>query len=718
MAIASLCSLMLSLHQLIPNMQFPFAVPKPKMSAMKRVIPCVLMRAGTSRGPFFLRDWLPADDTARDEALIGAIGASDLLQVDGVGGGSTLTSKVAIVSKSSQPDCDVDYLFAQVGVGQKSVDTRPNCGNMLSGVAPFAIEQGLVQAADGETTVRVFNVNTRSRIDVTVLTPGRHVSYDGETGIDGVAGTAAPIRLNFLDAWGSVTGSVFPTGRRIDVIDGLEATCIDAAMPLVILRARDLGLTGREAPAELDADLALLARIEAIRCAAGEAMGLGDVSTSVVPKPVIASEGDDADSVTSRYFTPRRCHASHAVTGAIGVATAFALPGTVISGAVNRAGARGISVLHPQGRIDVEVTIEGHGPDARIQRAALVRTARKILQGELHLPPYVFSKPIEGDKSMKHLIAPAVAAVIAAAAPLAQAYPDKTITLVVPTAAGGGNDAMARTIAQKLGPLLGQTIIIDNRAGANGAIASEYVARATPDGHTLMFGYIATHAMNPALQKLRYDPVADFAPVGLVGYSPTLMVANATVPVKDVKDLVAQLKAKPDKFTYASAGNGTAPHYAAELFKLSTGTVMMGVPYKGAAPGISDTIGGQTQFMFPSLFTALPHVKAGKLRALAVAGPKRSSVLPDVPTLKEAGVDGVDVQQWYGFFAPAKTPKPIIDQLNKALNQVLADKDIIKRIEDHGADVESSTPEQLGTLVKSELAKWKGVVQRAKLTAD
>jgi hypothetical protein len=171
--------LMRLVDQLILKMQFSFAMPAPKMRPMNRVVPCVLMRAGTSRGPFFLRDWLPADDTARDEALIGAIGASDLLQVDGVGGGSTLTSKVAIVSKSSQPDCDVDYLFAQVGVGDKSVDTRPNCGNMLSGVAPFAIEQGLVTAKDGETTVRVFNVNTRSRIDVTVLTPGRRVTYAG-----------------------------------------------------------------------------------------------------------------------------------------------------------------------------------------------------------------------------------------------------------------------------------------------------------------------------------------------------------------------------------------------------------------------------------------------------------------------------------------------------------------------------------------------------------
>ena len=708
---------MLIVDQLILNMQFTLPILARKIEPMTQVVPCVLMRGGTSRGPFFLKEWLPQDEAARDEALIGAIGASDLLQVDGVGGGSTLTSKVAIVSKSSRPGCDVDYLFAQVGVGRKSVDTRPNCGNMLSGVAPFAIEQGLVLAQEGETTVRVYNVNTRSRIDVTVQTPGGRVTYAGDTAIDGVAGTAAPIRLNFLDAWGGVTGAVFPTGRRVDVVNGMEVTCIDAAMPLVIMRARDFGLTGREAPEELEGNLDLMARIESLRCAAGHAMGLGDVSSSVVPKPVIASEGDDADSITSRYFTPRRCHASHAVTGAIGVATAFALPGTLASGRSERPGARTISVLHPQGRIDVEVVIEGAGADARIRQAALIRTARKILQGELHIPPYVYSNSIKGDTPMKRFIAPAVAAAIAAAPP-ALAYPDKIITIVVPTAPGGGNDAMARTIARKMQSLLGQNLIIDNRAGANGAIASEYVARAPADGYTLMFGYIGTHAMNPALQKLRYDPAADFAPIGLVGYSPTLMVANAKVPVKDVKDLVAQLKAKPDMYAYASAGNGTAPHYAAELFKLNAGVQMVGVPYKGSAPALTDTIGGQTQIMFPSLFSALPHVQSGKLKPLAVAGSKRSPLLPNVPTLKEAGVDGVEVQQWYGFFAPAKTPRPIVEQLNKALNQALADKEVSTRIEQHGAVVESSTPEKFGELVKSELVKWKGVVQRAKLTAD
>ncbi len=319
---------------------------------------------------------------------------------------------------------------------------------------------------------------------------------------------------------------------------------------------------------------------------------------------------------------------------------------------------------------------------------------------------------------MKRLLAPAIAAAFALAATTVHAFPEKTITIVVPTAAGGGNDAMARVIAQKLAPLLGQSVVVDNKAGANGAIASEFVARANADGHTLMFGYIATHAMNPALQKLRYDPVADFAPIGLVAYSPTLMVANASIPVKDVKDLVSQLKAKPSRYAYASAGNGTAPHFAAELFQLSAGVEMLGVPYKGSAPAITDTLAGQTHVMFPSFFTALPHVKTGKLKALAIAGPKRSPLLPDVPTLKEMGVDGVDVQQWYGLFAPAKTPKATVDKLNKALNQILSDKETIKRIEDHGADVDTSTPEQFGQLVKSELVKWTSVVQRAKLKPE
>jgi tripartite-type tricarboxylate transporter receptor subunit TctC len=298
------------------------------------------------------------------------------------------------------------------------------------------------------------------------------------------------------------------------------------------------------------------------------------------------------------------------------------------------------------------------------------------------------------------------------------AFPDKPITIIVPTAAGGGNDAMTRAVANKLGPLLGQSIIVDNKAGANGSIASEFVAKAPADGHTLMLGYVATHAMNPALQKLRYDPVADFEPIGLIAYSPTLMVSNPSVPAKDVKELVALLKANPAKYNYASAGNGTAPHFAAELFKMVTNTSMEGVPYKGSSPAVMDTLAGQTHVMFPSLITGFPHVKSGKLRALAIAGPKRSTTLPDVPTLREMGVDGVDVTQWYGLFAPAKTPKPIIEKINKALVQVLADPDLIKRIEGTGSDVESGTPEQLRALVQSELTKWKSVVASARLVPN
>ncbi|MET0581737.1 MAG: 4-oxalomesaconate tautomerase [Pseudoxanthomonas sp.] len=681
---------------------------------MSKILPCVLMRAGTSRGPFFLREWLPDVGETRDQVLIGAIGASDPLQLDGVGGGSTLNSKVAIVSRSTQPDCDLDYLFAQVGVGQRSVDTRPNCGNMLSGVLPFALEQGLLDATEGTTTARIYNVNTGARIEVTVQTPGRRITYDGDARIDGVAGTAAPIHLNFLDAWGAVTGSVFPTGHRIDTIDGTEVTCIDAAMPLMIVRAADLGLHGGESPVELDSNQPLLDRIEALRLVAGDMMGLGDVSNSVVPKPVLISAGDSADSITSRYFTPRRCHASHAVTGAIGVASAFALPGTVASRSEPCGGVGNVTVLHPSGRIDIEVDVEGDGSAAQMKRASLLRTARKILQGELHIPDYVLSRPLEAGIAGRAGLPGA-----ASSAPIVEqaAFPAKPIRIVVPTAAGGGNDTMARAIAHKLGQLLGQPIVVDNRAGAGGTIAAEYVAGSAPDGHTLMFGYIATHAMNPALQKLRYDPVADFAPISLVAYSPTLLVACPDVAIDSVGELVARLRREPNKYRYASAGIGTAPHFAGAMFALNSGTDMQHRPYNGAANAIDATMAGQAHFMFPSLFTAARLIKSGRLRALAVAGPRRTPILPDVPTLAEAGVEGVDVTQWYALFAPAGTPQPVIDQLNRSLREALSDPEVIHRIEQDGAEVHTSTPEELGELVKSELEKWKGVVRAAKTTA-
>src|SRR3954469_15277473 len=670
----------------------------PAADAADRTVPCVLMRAGTSRGPFFLRGWLPADETARDEALIGAIGASDLLQLDGVGGGSTLTSKVAIVSGSEVPGCDVDYLFAQVGVGQRSVDTRPNCGNMLAGVGPFAIEQGLVTAADGTTTVRVFNVNTRSRIDVTVQTPGRRVTYAGNTRIDGVAGTAAPIRLDFLDAWGATTGSVFPTGARIDVVDGVEVTCIDAAMPLVIVRAADLGVSGTETPDQLDADPELLRRLEALRRAAGWLMGLGDVSDSVVPKPILVSGGDGGSSVTSRYFTPHRCHTSHAVTGAVGLATAVALPGTVAHRADMGAGVHPIAVLHPQGRIDVEVEITGDGDDVEVQRAALLRTARKILAGDLHLPGYVFSE------APRRPVPP-----VAVSTP---EFPAQPLSLIVPTPAGGANDAIARIVAARLGPILGRAVVPDNRTGAHGSIAAEYVARAVPDGHTLLLGYTATHGINPALHRLAYDPVADFAPVGLIGCSPTVVVAASDCAAADVEQLIAQLAAEPRRYAYASAGDGTAPQLAAELFKLSTGLDLPAVTYRGSSSAVGDTVTRPTQLMFSSLFTAYPWIVAGRLRALAVAGPDRVALLPGVPTLSEAGVEGVDVTQWYALFAPAGTPVAVIARINAALTTILTDPGTAGQLAAQGISVRPGPPRLLGDLTVTERARWTDVIDR------
>ncbi|MFM2083998.1 MAG: hypothetical protein RLY95_816 [Pseudomonadota bacterium] len=324
---------------------------------------------------------------------------------------------------------------------------------------------------------------------------------------------------------------------------------------------------------------------------------------------------------------------------------------------------------------------------------------------------------------MKHAIKTLIASIaIASISNAVHAFPDKPITIVVPTAAGAGNDSMARIIATKLGVLLNTSVIVDNKTGAGGAIAAEYVARATPDGHTLMWGYIATHSTNPALQKLKYDPITDFEPIGLTAYSPILMVTtpslSTSLKTTDNKALLTALIAQKGKYSYASAGMGTGPHFAAELFKLNTGADWIHVPYKGAAPAITDTIGGQTQISFPGLFSAVPYVKAGKLNAIAVAGNKRSSTLPNVPTLRELGINGVDVSQWYGLFAPAKTPKAVITQLNTALNKVLADKEVIKKIEDQGGDVEGSTPEELKKLVASELIKWKRVVQQAKITAE
>jgi 2-methylaconitate cis-trans-isomerase PrpF len=369
------------------------------------------MRAGTSRGPFFLKDWLPKDLAERDQVLVRAIGSMDTTQIGGLGGGTTLTSKVAIVSPSTRADCEVDYLFAQLSPQNQTVDTKPNCGNMLAGVAPFAVEQGLVPTQGETTTVKIHNVNTGARIDVTVQTPGGRVQYAGsaqDVKIDGVNDAAAPVLLTFTDAWGALDASpsereatIFPTGQRSEMIDGIECSCIVAGQTMVLMRASDIArefpqanLQGHESAAELDAIPGLIARLETIRRIAGERMGLGDVSDSVVPKPVLVTPHQAADAgpqsvgIVSRYFTPQKCHTSHAVTGAIGIATALAMSGTVASSPKPLVGEVAVQVYHPSGVIQIAAHIappdEAH-TEPFLTRAAVVRTVRKIMQGHFYL---------------------------------------------------------------------------------------------------------------------------------------------------------------------------------------------------------------------------------------------------------------------------------------------------------------------------------------------
>jgi tripartite-type tricarboxylate transporter receptor subunit TctC len=316
-----------------------------------------------------------------------------------------------------------------------------------------------------------------------------------------------------------------------------------------------------------------------------------------------------------------------------------------------------------------------------------------------------------------------VAAAAAALAPLVpahaqQAYPSKVIKIVVPTAPGGGNDAMARIVAAKLQERWKNAVIVENKAGGNGAIASEYVAKAAPDGYTLLFGYIATHGINPGLSKVSYDPVKDFAPIAEIAEAQGVLVVNPKVEAKTVKELIALAKAKPGTMSYASAGNGTAPHIAGELLKQQAGIDILHVPYKGSGPAMTDTLAGTTQIMFPSLVAAGPHIKSGKLRALAVTGNKRSPLYPQLPTIAESGVAGFEITQWYGFFAPAKTPKDIVDKLNKEIVAIMKDPETAKKFADQGADIVTGSPEDFGKLVQAELAKWSKFIKEAKITAD
>lgn len=359
---------------------------------MQTRIPCVLMRGGTSKGPYFLASDLPSDPGLRDRVLLAVMGSPDLRQIDGVGGADPLTSKVAIVSRSARPDADVDFLFAQVLIDEARVDTTPNCGNMLAGVGPFAIEQGLVPAGDPETPVRIHTVNTGMIAEALIETPGRQVRYDGTARIDGVPGTAAPIRLNFLDVAGSVCGSLLPTGRVRDEIDGVPVTCIDNGMPVVVFQAGAVDRTGYETPQELNRDTELKSRVEALRLKAGRLMGLGDVTRKVVPKMCLVAAPRAGGSICTRTFIPHACHSAVGVLGAVTVATACVLPGAPAAElAVIPSGARKlISVEHPTGEFSVELETQSAKGSIEITRAALLRTARRIFEGKVLIPGAVW----------------------------------------------------------------------------------------------------------------------------------------------------------------------------------------------------------------------------------------------------------------------------------------------------------------------------------------
>jgi 4-oxalomesaconate tautomerase len=362
--------------------------------SLQTAIPCTLMRGGTSKGPFFLVDRLPADVATRDKVLLAVMGSPDLRQIDGLGGADSLTSKVAVIGPATRPDADVDYLFLQVVVNEPRVDASQNCGNMLAGVAPFAIENGLVPITGERTKVRIHMVNTASIAVADIHTPGGAVQYDGDASIDGVPGTAAPVLLDFLDIAGSSCGALLPTGNARDVVEGVEVTMIDNGMPVVLMRASDLGRTGSESPAQLEADTELKARVEKIRLEAGRRMNLGDVTKKTVPKMCLISPPLKGGSLCTRNFIPHTVHKAIGVFGAVSVATACVLPGSVaidMAVATGSGKARRLEVEHPTGFFTVEMDVQPDGKSIRVERAALLRTARKLMSGEAFVSPSIWA---------------------------------------------------------------------------------------------------------------------------------------------------------------------------------------------------------------------------------------------------------------------------------------------------------------------------------------
>ena len=362
---------------------------------MLHAIPSTLMRGGTSKGLYFHTKDLPQSARARDRALLAAMGSPDARQIDGVGGAHPLTSKVAIIGPSKRPDADVDYLFLQVVVEKAEVSDSQNCGNILAGVGPWSIEHGLVRIAGASTPVRIHMLNTGSIAVAHVPTPDGAVEYEGDARIDGVPGSAAAIPIDFLDVAGSSCGSLLPTGSPIDRIAGLELTCIDNGMPVVLMRAADLGKRGDESPEALESDAALKARIEELRLTVGPRMNLGDVARKTVPKMCLVSPARRAGTIHTRTFIPHRVHEAIGVLGAVSVATACVTPGSVaaqVAGLASRSGLQRLDIEHPTGFFTVEMDVTVRGATVTVNRSALLRTARKLMQGEVFVPESVWSE--------------------------------------------------------------------------------------------------------------------------------------------------------------------------------------------------------------------------------------------------------------------------------------------------------------------------------------
>tara|TARA_Y100000815_G_scaffold227392_1_gene215952 strand:+ start:632 stop:1747 length:1116 start_codon:yes stop_codon:yes gene_type:complete len=352
----------------------------------------MLFRGGTSKGPLFLKSDLPSDEEKRNRVLLSLMGSPHERQIDGIGGGDSLSSKVAIVKVSERDDADIDYLLCQVHVNSAMVETTLNCGNMLSAVAPFAIEKGLIEANDPETDVRIYNENTGVIIIATVQTPGGVITYQGDTAIDGVPGTGSPITLSFLDAVGAKTGKLFPTGNVIDDIDGISVSCIDVAVPMVITCAEAFNKTGYESKIELDSDDEFMSKLETIRRTAAFKMGLGDVSNSVSPKICIVSKPKNGGTITSRYFTPFDCHAAHAVSGGLCLAAACLIKGSVAQNVINNdillkdKFEEEIIIEHPSGNIWTSVLVDKSKDIIDFPKVSFVRTARILFDGEVIAP--------------------------------------------------------------------------------------------------------------------------------------------------------------------------------------------------------------------------------------------------------------------------------------------------------------------------------------------